>query len=87
MSGTPIINTTATVPANSGANICDFSGFKAKRGELVETWDGFMVLPQYVDIRNPQDFVRSKPENRRGAVSPEPSSVNYITTAVLASDL
>lgn len=37
--------------------ICEASGFKCYADELVKQWDGAMVLPQFCDIRNPQDFV------------------------------
>ena len=37
--------------------LCDASGFKCYADELVRQWDGAMCLPQFLDRRNPQDFV------------------------------
>jgi hypothetical protein len=37
--------------------ICEASGWKCYADELVRQWDGAMVLPQFCDKRNPQDFV------------------------------
>ena len=36
--------------------ICDASGFKCKRSELVKRWDGYWVLPEFNHPRQPQDF-------------------------------
>lgn len=70
--GTPIENTNATTDTPNRYNICDRSGFKAKPGELVRTWDGLMVLPEFWEPRNMQDLVTSRPERQRGAKRPEP---------------
>ena len=72
MSDTPIVNTNATADTGNRYNICDYSGFRAKPGELVPTWDGLMVLPEFWEPRNDADFVRTRPENQRGALNPEP---------------
>ena len=70
--GTQIENDNATTDTQNRYNICDRSGFKAKPGELVQTWDGYWVLPQFYEPRNIQDFVTSKAENQKGATRPEP---------------
>ncbi len=44
--------------------ICDASGFKCYADQLVRQWDGAMVLPQFCDVRNPQDFVTGVPDNQ-----------------------
>lgn len=36
--------------------VCDQSGFKCKRSELVRRWDGYWVLPEFNHPRQPQDF-------------------------------
>ena len=67
--------------------ICDRSGFKCYADELVRQWDGMMVLPQFVDRRNPQDFVRGVPDNRvPSVIRPEAPDV-FVTVPVSASDL
>lgn len=69
---TEITNSTATTDTPNRYNICDRSGFKAKPGELIPTWDGLMVLPEFWEPRNEQQFVRSRAEKQRGALNPEP---------------
>jgi len=39
------------------------SGFKVPLSSLVKQWDGEMVAREFVDRRNPQDFVRGVPDN------------------------
>lgn len=70
--GTFILNATATTDTPNRYEICDRSGFKAKPGELVKTWDNLWVLPEFWEPRNLQDFVRNKAEQQRGATRPEP---------------
>lgn len=38
------------------------SGFKVLLSSLVKQWDGEMVYAPFCDRRNPQDFVRGKPD-------------------------
>ena len=92
MSGTPITNANATTDVPSNYEICQVSGFKAKRGELVRRWDGLWVKPEFCEKRNDQDFVRVSPERQRGAMAPEPvDNPTFIETqypnGVSASDL
>lgn len=51
--------------------ICDASGFKCYADELVRQWDGAMVLPQFCDVRNPQDFVTGVRERTPSWSRPE----------------
>lgn len=51
--------------------ICEASGFKCYADELVKQWDGAMVLPQFCDIRNPQDFVTGVRERAPQFTRPE----------------
>jgi hypothetical protein len=69
---TPITNSNATTDTPNRYNICDRSGFRAKPGELVRTWDGLMVLPEFWEPRNDQDFVRVRAESQSGSKRPEP---------------
>jgi hypothetical protein len=67
--------------------LCDASGFKCYADELVRQWDGAMVLPRFLDTRNPQDFVTGVPDNRPPLITrPEPADV-FLSSTVLASDL
>ena len=67
--------------------ICDASGFQCYADQLVRQWDGAMVLPRYVDKRNPQDFVRGVPDMQTPRiVRPEAPDV-FISTPVKPSDL
>ena len=70
--GTAIENLTATTDAGNRYEICDRSGFRAKPGQLKETWDGLMVLPQFWEPRNYQDLIETRPEEQRGPERPEP---------------
>ena len=70
--GTAIENANATTDVPSNYEICDYSGMRAKPGELVPTWDGKMVLPRFWEPRNDQDFVRARAEKQHGAERPEP---------------
>lgn len=67
--------------------ICDQSGFKVPVGTLTKQWDGAMVMKRFRDERNEQDFLRPRAERARNIQrSPEPE-IEYLTTAVSASDL
>ena len=81
------------VPVNaenkSNFEICDRSGFKAKRWELRSTWDGLMVLDEFWETRHPQDTIKKvSPEEQHGAIRPEPvGDETFITSEVLSEDL
>ena len=55
--------------------ICEASGFKCYADQLVRQWDGAMVLPQFCDIRNPQDFVTGVRERTPTFARPEAPDV------------
>jgi hypothetical protein len=42
--------------------ICDRCGFKFKASELKKDWQGLMVCEKDFELRNPQDFIRIRPE-------------------------
>lgn len=67
--------------------ICDVCGFKYKASQLKKRWDGFMVCPEDWEVRHPQDFVRSKPDDQSVPwTRPEPTdtfiSVTYADSSV-----
>lgn len=67
--------------------ICDASGFKCYADELVRQWDGAMVLPRFLDRRNPQDFVTGVRDNVPPAISRPESADVFISSPILPGDL
>lgn len=62
------------------------SGFKVPYRNLVRQWDGEYVDHRFVDRRNPQDMIRSRPE--RPALDhprPEPADI-FLADNVIAED-
>jgi len=45
--------------------ICDVCGFKFKRSQVRMRWDRLMVCSKDWEIRNPQDYLESRPERQR----------------------
>jgi hypothetical protein len=83
-SGVDIANPDADeTPSNY--EICDYTGFKVKAGELVQTGYGFWTRPESYEGRHPQEFVRSRVDKMTGPQSPEPDDV--FATTVAAEDL
>ncbi len=67
--------------------MCQRSGFNFPANELVREWTGLLVHPRFMDKRNPQDFLKARPEDRPPRdVSPEPADV-FISTQVTQGDL
>ena len=87
--GTTIENTDATTEPPVNFLICDYSGFRAKPGALVPTWTGLMVLPEFWEPRNAQDFTRSRPEQlNRGSLRPDDTGRElFISTSIAPEDL
>ena len=67
--------------------ICDASGFKCYADQLVRQWDGAMVLPRFLDKRNPQDFVTGVPDNQTPRFTRPESTDVFLSARVLPSDL
>ena len=40
---------------NDSNTICDVTGFKVKRSEVLRRWEGFYVIPEAWHPRQPQD--------------------------------
>ena len=88
-SGT-VINNPNAGQVVSNYEICDRSGFKLRRNELVEEWTGAMVRPESFERRNAQDFVRGTSDSQRGSPRPEPNDTyieNKYPNGVSANDL
>lgn len=67
---TDITNSNAVeVPSNY--EICDRTGFRVERGQLVKQWDGLMVRRESWERRQPQDFVRATSDRPKGSPRPE----------------
>lgn len=67
--------------------ICDASGFKCYADELVRQWDGMMVLPRFLDKRNPQDFVAGVRDNVPPPILRPEAPDAFIVVAVTPGDL
>lgn len=67
--------------------ICDASGFQCYADELVKQWDGAMVLPRFLDKRNPQDFVRGVRDGHAPRFSRPEADDTFLAARVLPSDL
>jgi len=48
--------TTNRFNPNDSNTICDVTGFKVKRSEVIKRWEGFYVVPAAFHPRQPQDF-------------------------------
>ena len=44
--------------------ICAVCGFKYKASQLQKRWDGIYVCKDDYEVRHPQDFVRSRPDQK-----------------------
>lgn len=42
--------------------VCDICGQRYLSSELKKRWDGLMACPRDWELRQPQDFVRAKPD-------------------------
>jgi hypothetical protein len=46
----------STFNAHDSNTVCDITGFKVKRSEVMRRWEGFYVIPEAWHERQPQDF-------------------------------
>ena len=81
-----ITNTEAIADSSNRFNVCQFSGFRALPGELVESGYGELVLPKYAEGRHMQERVRVRAEQLEGSPRNEAPDV-FITDEILAEDL
>lgn len=66
--------------------ICDICGFKFKNVELKKDWRGLMVCKDDFELRNPQDFIRVKPERVAPPwVRPRPGDVFIEVCTIVTS--
>jgi len=90
--GTPILNTNATTDVPSNYEICQRSGFRQhprfdSLSKLMVQWNGLGVRLDSLDVRNPQEFIKSRGgESQQGSRSPEPED-SFITVSVDPDDL
>lgn len=70
---------------SNARGICQASGFEFPLSELVKQWDGLLVHPNYLECRNPQDFLRGIPERALNYSSPEPPD-RFLTHFLTAMD-
>jgi len=70
-SGTAIVNANATTDVPSNYEQCDYTGFRQLKGSLKMTWNKYAVRKKSWEERNPQDYVRSRPEIKKGPKRPE----------------
>lgn len=68
-------------------SVCDASGFKCYADELVKQWDGAMVLPRFLDKRNPQDFVTGVRDNQTPRFARPEAPDTFVSSPVLPGDL
>lgn len=60
---------------------CQRTGFKLLRSECVHEWNGLLVRRESHEGRQPQDFVRGRPD-RQAAEDPSPDyTEDYFLTA------
>ena len=84
--GLEITNTDAT-PASNSFEICSRSGFKYKRGTLIQEWSGNWVHPKFAEPKHPADLgISITAERLTGSIRPEAPD-SFITSDVLAEDL
>lgn len=83
---TAISNSGATAHASS-FEICQRTGRKVKAGTLVKEWTNLWVMPEVLDIRSQQDFVRGQSELLTGSIRPESTDTFLAVNDVLAADL
>lgn len=67
---------------------CERTGFKAKRSQCRKQWDNRIVLKDHWEPRQPQDFLRSKPD-KQTVPDPRPEGADVFLgdNDVQASDL
>ena len=49
-------NSTNYFSPNDSNTICDITGFKVKRSQVVKRWEGLFVIPEAWHPRQPQDI-------------------------------
>jgi len=86
--GTLIANSEATTSAPNSFEVDQISGFKVKRGTLVENGYGWYVHPDRYESRHPSDLgPRTVDDRQRGSVRPEQPENFLAVNEVQADDL
>jgi hypothetical protein len=86
--GTDIANTNAVYHPSSYV-VCQRTGFKLERDEILDEWNGALVRPESWERRSSQDFVRLRADKTRGSIRPEKTDtfIAAYPNGVNASDL
>ena len=67
--------------------VCYECGRKRKASTLVRHWQGYYVCPEHNEPRQPQDFVRSVPDNQTPPwAQPMPADIFVITAFFCTED-
>lgn len=67
--------------------ICDLSGMKVRQSDMITQWNGLRVARRFADVRNPQDFLRTLPEDT-SVREPRPEGPDvFIGARVTPADL
>lgn len=64
----------------------DLTGRIIYKSESAKLWNGMICHRDEYEIRNPQDFIKAKPE-REPFKEVRPRAVEFITTPITADDL
>lgn len=64
----------------------DITGRICRRSETVKLWNNLLCHKDEFEIRNPQDFLKARPE-REPFKEVRPRSAQFITTDITADDL
>ena len=69
--------------------LCSMCGAKKKASQLVKNWQGQWRCPEHNEPRQPQDFVRSVPDDQSVPWSQDPTDTFIFTNALVteSSDL
>lgn len=72
----------------SNNQICDRSGMKMKSSQSRQEWNGFVVLDDQFEVRQPQDLLRGFPDKQAAAINRPGNPDSFLTIGdVKASDL
>lgn len=64
----------------------DLSGRVFYSGDARKLWNGMICHKDEYEARNPQDFIRAKPE-RRSVLDVRPRNIEFIDKQITADDL
>lgn len=71
-------NGTTTYVHGDWNAVCDVCGFEWKGSQLRKRWDGLMACPWDWEPRQPQDFVRAKPDRLEPPFTRTDNAENFV---------